>query len=179
MAGRLPLAWGTTQAELDRAYPADAVLDGPVALATRAITIDAPPALVWRWVCQIAVAPYSYDWIDNLGRRSPQTLTPGADDVRVGQRLQIFELTSVEPGYQLTGRTLPGAERFFGRVALTYAVEPAGHGARLVCRLAVADRGLLARVWRELLTWGDLVMMRRQFLNLKELAERDAIALGH
>ena len=34
----------------------------------------ARPEHVWPWVAQIRLAPYSYDWIDNLGRRSPQDL---------------------------------------------------------------------------------------------------------
>jgi hypothetical protein len=139
---------------------------------TRAVTVDAPAARVWRWVCQIAVAPYSYDWLDNRGRPSPRHLVEGADRVEVGQRVQVFRVTDVEPGHQWTGVTIP---KVFGRTAVTYAVEPLeppdGSGARLVCRITTSQRGPVAWAWSRLLAWGDLVMMRRQLLNLKELAE--------
>jgi hypothetical protein len=59
---------------------------------------------------------------------------------------------------------------------MTYAAEPDGPHSRIVCRIAAAARGQLARVRAQALAWGDLVMMRRQFLNLKALAERDAMA---
>jgi hypothetical protein len=36
-------------------------------------------------VAQIRAAPYAYDWIDNLGRRSPQRLC-GLPDPVVGER---------------------------------------------------------------------------------------------
>ncbi|MEE2035513.1 hypothetical protein Q8814_26010, partial [Rhodococcus sp. CC-R104] len=128
---------------------------------------------VWRWICQIAVAPYSYDWIDNLGRHSPTELTPGADTVHVGQRIQIFDVVSVVPGVQWTGRTRGGPRRLFGDVCLTYAAEPHPAGSRLVCRIAYPEpRGLGLR--SRALEWGDLVMMRKQLLNLRALAERDA-----
>lgn len=147
---------------------------------TRAIGVAAPPALVWRWLCQIAVAPYSYDWVDNLGRRSPQTLTPGADRLELGQTMAVvFRLTSFEDGHQWTALTSARGERLFGRVALTYAAEPDGRDARIVCRLATSAGGTVSRVRAHALAWGDLVMMRRQLLNLKALAERDATALGH
>ena len=81
----LPMVWGATAEEAARPYPADTLLDGPVLLATRAVGVDAPTSTVYRWLCQVAVAPYSYDWLDNLGRRSPRRLTPGADDLHVGK----------------------------------------------------------------------------------------------
>ena len=162
----LPLVWGAAPDEHARHYPADDLVDGPVLRMTRAVEVDAPPALVWRWICQIAVAPYSYDWIDNLGRRSPRELSAG--DPSVGDRMQVFRVTAVEPGHHWSGTTIP---RIFGRTSVTYAVEPSGAGSRLVCRIVTSQQGPVAWAWSRLLAWGDLVMMRKQLLTFKELAE--------
>ncbi|MBA2955599.1 SRPBCC family protein [Nocardioides sp. MAH-18] len=144
------------------------MVDGPVLRMTRAVHVDAPPAHVWRWLCQMEVAPYSYDWIDNRGRRSPRELTPGVTDPLVGQRVQVFRVTDVQPGRQWSGFTIPPV---FGRTAVTYAVEPDVRGSRLVCRILTSQRGPAAWVGSRLLAWGDLVMMRKQLLTLKRLAE--------
>jgi hypothetical protein len=55
-------------------------------------------------------------------------------------------------------------------------VLPGGPGAtRLVVKLVtVPARGVTGAVMRRLLPAGDLVMMRRQLLNLKALAEATA-----
>ena len=124
------------------------------------------------------VAPYSYDLIDNLGKRSPQTLTAGADDLEVGMAMMVFRITSFEPGVHFSGLTLPRAEKMYGKLAVTYLVVPRSETAsRIVVRIDAADGGLLSRFRSWLLGWGDLVMMRKQLLNLKALAERDQAAV--
>ncbi|MDP2772762.1 MAG: hypothetical protein Q8O61_04320 [Nocardioides sp.] len=177
---RLPAVWGATSDEVLRDYPADRLLHGRTAAMTRAVAVDAPQPLSWRWLCQISVAPYSYDLLDNRGRRSPRELTPGADDLYVGKLMMIFEITSFEPGRHWTGVTTPAAARLFGPVAVTYAAEPGcldgpgGQASRMVCRLVSGVEGPVARLRAPLLAWGDLVMMRKELLTLKKLAERDA-----
>lgn len=169
----LPLVWGATDNEADRPYPADTAVEVESVLMTRAIDVAAPVETTWRWLCQIAVAPYSYDWIDNLGRRSPQVLTPGADELVLGQRMaKVFVLTSFDVPHQWTGVTTPRGQQLFGAVATTYAAEPHGAQSRIVVRMAAAAPTRLARLRAEALAWGDLVMMRKQLHVLKELAER-------
>ncbi|MGH9096994.1 MAG: hypothetical protein ACRDWB_06190 [Acidimicrobiales bacterium] len=95
--------WGSSAEEQDAAYPSDALIESPDRVLFRAVDVAAPADLVFRWLCQLRAAPYSYDWIDNLGRRSPRQLTPGLDDLEVGQRVAaMFRLASFEEGRSIT-----------------------------------------------------------------------------
>ena len=164
--------WGSTPSERAEAYPCDGVIAQPDAAMFRAVDVACEPATLYRWLCQLRYAPYSYDKLDNRGRRSPQTLTPGAEDLEVGQRMvAIFTLAALEPGRSLT---LYSHSRLFGQVAMTYEARPRGvGGSRLVAKIVIRyPRGALALPMRLALPPGDLVMMRRQLLNLKQLAER-------
>ena len=75
----IPWEWNTTAQERAARFACDGYLDldTPVRRLTRAITITAPPPTVFGWLCQLKVAAYSYDWLNNRGRRSPRRLTPG------------------------------------------------------------------------------------------------------
>ena len=156
--------WGVTDAETELRYPCDEIVPTPGLEAWRGVTVQAPPAAVWPWVAQIRLAPYSYDWLDNLGRRSPRRLrdlpepVPGEHFTRSGGR-PLGRLLTVEPGRQLTG-TILGA-------VMSYVLVPNGHGTRLLLKIVVARRSRLM----PLLSMGDLVMARRQLINLKRLAE--------
>ena len=128
--------------------------------------------MLFRWLCQLRVAPYSYDWIDNLGRRSPRELTPGLDELATGQPvMQIFDLVHFEAGRSLTLRLRrPG---LFPPLAVSYLSLPRGPHARLLVRLAARYRpGLVDRAVAAFLPFGDWIMMRKQLLTLKRLAER-------
>jgi hypothetical protein len=96
--------------------------------ADRAISIDASPSIVFAWLCQLRVAPYSYDILDNVGRRSPGERNPGLVRLEVGQRfMTMFALRSFSDGEQISLRAKD--------VAVTYAVRPEGTGSRLHVRV--------------------------------------------
>ncbi len=169
-----PNNWGATPDEMRDAFPCDSVVPSPDESLFRAVTVHAPAANVFRWLCQLRVAPYSYDWLDNGGRQSPRVLTPGLEDLEVGQRvMRIFTLERFTRDDHLTLRlTQKRAQRTFGELAVTYAVVNRGAESRLIVKLVVRyERSVMGRVMRAILPWGDLFMMRKQLLTLKELAE--------
>jgi hypothetical protein len=153
--------WGSTEAERAVRLPCDDLLPDANTVVNRAVTVEAPPATVFRWLCQLKVAPYSYDLIDNFGRRSPRTLTPGADDLEPGQRvITIFRLVDFERDRHITiarGRS----------IAVTYAIAD----GRLLMRIRTRRRS-------RLLPYLDLPMARKQLLTLKELAEAEQFEGG-
>jgi hypothetical protein len=133
--------------------------------AWRAVTVRTTPEVLWQWVVQIRLAPYSYDLIDNLGRRSPQRLM-GLPDPVVGESFSTAagrpfgRVLAVQPTEHLTGEIM-GA-------CISYVLVSEGPSTRLVMKIVTATSRWLA----PFLSVGDLVMARRQLLNLKTLAEQ-------
>jgi hypothetical protein len=171
--------WGTTSAERALVFPGDRPEDAGADRLWRGVSVAASHNVVFQWLCQLRVAPYSYDWIDNGGRRSPRRLDPELERLERGQRfMQIFQLEDFEPGVQLTLATPIDSKgaRLFGVVRVSYwARAEAADRTRLLVKLRVVPaRGFSGRAMRVILPWGDLVMMRRQLLNLKALAEATA-----
>lgn len=109
--------------------------------------------------------PYAYDWIDNLGRRSPQRLAY-LPDPQVGEPFttaggrRLGRIVAVEPGVRLTA-TIMGAY-------MSYVLAPQDDDStRLLLKVVMETNRWAATA----LSVGDLVMARRQLLNLKRLAE--------
>jgi hypothetical protein len=172
-------AWGADESQRWMWSPADARVPNADEHWVRSIHIEAPKGLIWKWLCQLRIAPYSYDWIDNFGRRSPDQLTSGLDQLADGQSaLGIFRIVDFSRDEQVTmqlawfhGKTLPYAR--------SYTLTSEGQYAS---RLDVHIRGrypsrLPKLVGRSVLTAVcamDFLMSRRQLSNLKLLAERDS-----
>ena len=158
--------WGVSDSEVSRPYPCDEFVASPALQAWRGVRVAAPAEAVWPWVAQVRLAPYSYDWIDNRGRRSPRELA-GLPEPRVGERFTavggraLGRIVSVETGKQLTG-TIGGA-------FMSYVLVAEDHGSTRLLLKVVMRTTRLAAVG---LSVGDLIMARRQLLNLKRLAER-------
>lgn len=158
--------WGVTDDEVTSHYPCDAIVPSPSLQAWRGVTVHAATDAVWPWITQLRWAPYSYDWIDNLGRRSPQQLldirtpVPGDHFTSTANRPQGC-LVSVEPQVHYTGRILCAV--------MSYVLVPVDERTtRLLLKIVMSGYGWLAPI----VSVGDLVMARRQLLNLKRLAEK-------
>jgi hypothetical protein len=175
--GELARTWGTTADERRAEYPCDSVLPGWTHALFRGVAVAAGPPIVFRWLCQLRAAPYSYDWIDNRGRQSPRALTPGLEALALGQPvMRIFDLVDFERDRHLTLRLRhPGV---FPPLAASYVAGAApGGSTRLLVKLLIRARpGLRDRIRVPMLAFGDWIMMRRQLLNLKALAESTAAA---
>jgi hypothetical protein len=161
---------GSTAAERGLVSGCDAVAPDLSQVLWRARTVRASPAAVWRWLPQLRVAPYSWDLVDNLGRRSPRTVDPDAPPLAVGQRaLVVFRVAAFTPGEELVV-----LHRGAISMAMSYRVLPHPRGCRLLVTVRCGyPRGPLGAVLRALLPLGDAVMVDKQLRTLGGLAERD------
>ena len=166
--------WGATAEEQQRHLPSD-LPDRPLSTATRAVTVDAPPQEVWRWLVQIGQDKggfYSYDWLENLAGCRLRTATrvhPEWQEVHAGDPLTLFpgvatRFTEVEPPHALV---IEG----WG----AYVVEPNEDGtSRLLARSHV-DREPRALAYYLGIELPHAVMERRMLLGIKERAEAHAL----
>jgi hypothetical protein len=182
--------WGSTPEERLMSFPCDSYIDSSDEAYFRAIDVSAPAHILFRWLCQLKIGSYSYDGLDYLeriffnvqdsipDRPSPKQLLPDVEDLTLGQRVMgIFKLVEFEQNRHLTIVTDDRrAISMFGDIAATYVIIPVSADT---CRLILKGHIRYPRnpFWswiRFFLPWGDLLMMRKQFLRLKNLAETQA-----
>jgi hypothetical protein len=174
------LTWGSTPEEAIAALPGDDLMPEPDILATRAMTIHAPPSAIWPWLVQMGSGrggAYTYDWIENLfglGMHSATQVLPELQDLKEGDRLPL-------PNGPTMCIEVLEAERAMvcrsedGTWVWTFALRPAVGGTRLISRNRIATPGasLPARLVNLLVMEpGSLVMERKMLTGIKERAER-------
>jgi hypothetical protein len=104
--------WGVVPDEASKPLPGDSLVPEPMAIETRGITIDAPPARVWPWLVQMGYGRagwYSYDTLDQRGS-SADAIVEEWQDLKVGDILPThpgggFEVAIVEPERALVVRS--------------------------------------------------------------------------
>ncbi|HEX6580776.1 MAG TPA: hypothetical protein VF195_07885 [Actinomycetota bacterium] len=165
--------WGTTDAEARGPMPGDDLLRPGAPSTTRAITIDAAPRDVFPWLVQIGYERggwYSYDWIDNDGRRSIDRIDPTLQDLSVGDRIQMF------PGFGPVVREIvPEHHILSGGDADTWCLllEPTAEGrTRLVSRWRQDwPKTFGTFAWALISDPGAFVMERKMLRTIRSLAE--------
>lgn len=175
------LTWGATKEETTESLPGDDIVQEPHFIATRAVTINAPPSEVWKWVIQIGSTRagwYSLDWIDNAGVPSTSKILP---------EFQIIEKDYFIPFTpdQKNGMWVKSYKEFEHilwwdkksmATWLWYLKEVAGGKTRLITRLRTRyDFSFPWTIYYALYDFGDIVMMRKCLLGIKDRAESNAL----
>ncbi len=170
--------------------PGDDLIDDPAMSATRSITLAAAPGEVFCWLAQMGYGRagwYSYDLIDNRGRRSARTLRPDWMVAAEGDQMPggpvAFTVAAIERprhlvlallGHRVAGHTVDFtlAYRLFDRDDGSDQVA----ATRLVTRARATIGGPMDRVLNPALRIGDGIMVRRQLLGLAERCRRPRTA---
>ena len=194
------LRWGATDEEVQRPYPGADLIRGGTRGATMAVTIDAPAERVWPWLVQMGIDRggwYSWDRLDNWGRRSTESIHPEWQQIAVGDHVSAmpdgsmwWEIAALEPkrflglraSVNLRGRPFDPTgppPRFSTDSLWGFLLEPKPDGCtRLVVSgyWALRPRWLqpfLSVLFLEIEHW---IMQMRQFANLKRRSEGTALA---
>ena len=170
------LRWGATEEEAARPLPGDEVVAKADYVATRSITIDAPPQDVWPWLVQIGSGRagwYTYDRIDNAGMPSATEIIPELQQLQVGDLIPMVvgkdigvRVKELEPDR----RMLWWDEQ--GEYSWEWILEPANGRTRLLNRLRVTRHSWTRKMLYELVAAnGDVVMQRKLLRGIKQRAE--------
>ena len=177
------LHWGATEEEAGSPFPGAELVPGGTRSGTMAVTIDAPPSEVWPWLVQMGYGRagwYSWDYLDNFGRRSSAELHPEWQNISAGDYLggpdvselerKAWEVAALEPERFLGLRSrIPYSESLWG---FWLKEQPAGK-----TRLIVSGYWNMRPRWLQpfmsfaVLEWTHWIMQTKQFAGLKRRAE--------
>ena len=171
--------WGSTPEEVELELPGDELVSQPAFSATRSLSIDAPTTDVFPWIAQLGLGRagwYSYDIIDNFGRKSATQLHPewavsSVGDIIPGGPIS-FVVTHIEAPHHLVMSLRSRRESTRFKFTLAYVLHGTADGTRLISRVRSALHVPFgAPLLKSTLGPGDGIMLRRQLLGLKERAE--------
>jgi len=137
--------------ERQRRMHADDLIPEPMASFTHGITIKAPSEDVWPWLVQMGAGRagwYSWDFIDNGGVRSSQSILMECQNIDMGQVFpaipgaeDIFILQALDPGKDIV-LCVPSSLGGF-LVSWEFMLEPiTEHRTRLLVRGRIANAWL-------------------------------------
>jgi hypothetical protein len=176
------LRWGATAEELARRMPGDEIVRHPIFNATRPVTVNARPEDIWPWIVQLGAFRagwYTYDLLDNFGRRSAERIVPEL------QHMEAGDLVPFAPGKSagiwvkevIPNRSMVWWNKKEDRTTWVWSLDPLPDGGtRLLTRVRAPLNWAkpLSAVWLVMLELADFPMMRKLLLGIKRRAETRA-----
>jgi hypothetical protein len=161
------LRWGATDDEVRRAMPGDELVARPTFNATRAVTVQAPPSLIWPWIVQIGFGRagwYTYDLLDNFGRPSAKHIIPELQYLQTGDLIPFYQGIGAPEGVGMKVKALQREEWMLWwddkthDTTWTWALYPVDEQrTRLITRVRMRYRWtkptILSACWSSSTTW--------------------------
>jgi len=177
--------WGSQPAEHALTLPGDRPDRNPALELQHAVTVNAPPEQVWRWLVQLGqdrAGFYSYDWLERafgVDIRNVTEIRPQWQDRQAGDRVHATQANYMggvfghEPGWDVIAVN-PGRAmvlQYWG----AFVLEPTADGrTRFIIRTNVGNEKAAAWVAALDMMAFELphfIMERRMMLRIKKLAE--------
>jgi hypothetical protein len=169
-------SWGVDPAASAATLPGDDLVPDATTADTRVIEIDAPPSAVWPWLVQMGDdrgGLYSYSVMGFPHRGGADTIVPQWQTLAEGDAINEWVVRELEPE-----RALVLYSDLAGSWSWVFILEPLDDEART--RLVERWRGRMVGVPEKLkalqapFDLGELIMIRKQMLGIRERAERIA-----
>jgi len=196
-------AWGTTSDEVAETLPGDELFPARREVSTKAITIQAPPEVVYALVQQMGqrrAGWYGWDWFYDLTRSSEfvdghfsRRIVPELQGVRVGDEIRIndmvaYEVVRADPGeaFVMVAGSLTADQLASGSVpetwtenSMAWVMRPTRDGGtRLILRMRAdgSETGFARWVWNGPLNFGGALFSRKTMVGIRRTAEALAAA---
>jgi|GEM_PF-2839093 len=144
--------------------PGDEQIEGPYWLFDDTVILNCEKSKLWPWLIQMGngrAGWYSYDWLDNLGKKSFDYIDPSLQKIERGLKIPLFTFDDFEVDHYLTLKVSKNAN-------MTYLLEDHEEGCSLLSRVRVKGPK-----WLLSLSLGPAhqFMQKKQFFELKKRCE--------
>ena len=173
--------WGATTEEVNSPVIGDELCPDATLVATRSITIDAKPQDVFPWIRQMGFGRagwYSYDWLDNFGRKSSTTIHEEWQTVEAGDKVPSGPISFTAaivhaPHHFVLEIKSLGKKSPKLHFTLAYELRDIPQGTRLVTRMRSHCSFPFGSLFEKLILGpGDGFMLRRQLLTIRKNASQ-------
>ncbi|HET6498402.1 MAG TPA: hypothetical protein VFH17_05080 [Coriobacteriia bacterium] len=191
-------SWGATEQETATTFPGDDIIPAPRENSTKAITIDAPPQIVYALIQQMGqhrAGWYGWDWFYNATGSSDfvdghysTRIVPELQAVKVGDRININDAvayTVIEANTDqalvmlagsLTAQQIgePSQPETWSANTMAWILRPtSAGGTRLILRMRAdgTETGFARWMWNGPFNFGGALFSRKTMDGIKRTAE--------
>lgn len=144
----------------------------------RSVETDANTSAIFAWLKQLRIAPYSYDFIDNRGIKSPDYIIENLPPLNVNAHfLLAFHIFAFEENSFISGRFCtpinPPLNLYMKELFIEYRIAEQGTKKKLWCKIkGYYNNDLPSKGFFFVFAFVNKIMMTRQLRNIKKLSDR-------